>query len=548
MRQAQVFTILVCLCGWITAENAYFSGRSSDLVLKPFEQTDDSFVAFLNRYNSGNSLQSIEETTLADYISYSLGGPLINPNSYEDSAFKKALPQGNVFDKDVANLMVVFDSLGSDLVDTNDLKMFQLKTNTDKTASINNLLRNNYPSDTITTLASMFSGYSSSFHGIVSQKWYPSKGVEVEAFKSVEGLPSIENVGDIYSINYEGNNLVFAISGDFQYVSALSVNQFVQGERSDWKNYGFYYDEVNSRMESIYGSEDIRLINMLKNAEEISQNLISKPLSLPSNTDTITYGDSIITVTLNSKNIIAEFDITIPEVSKFLVEIEMVRSLVNELKSNSDLQISIQDSIPDLFSVAFSSIKGIQQHYGKDSSQLKACIYILDELVASTINEISAMYRGKLSVELVFLGTSGVDQIQSNEVIKTSFFDKYLKFFLNHGVNKDEYENTYPYVYLTIKENEDRKEICSRFESSQTYSVICNTEEVTMITYVDVFERQINNGTVNTVDAPIYQLSLWTAVLLIVITYATVQALYNMDIGADSMIYRLTNIKHAHLN
>jgi hypothetical protein len=69
-----------------------------------------------------------------------------------------------------------------------------------------------------------------------------------------------------------------------------------------------------------------------------------------------------------------------------------------------------------------------------------------------------------------------------------------------------------------------------------------------MITYVDVFERQINNGTVNTVDAPIYQLSLWTAVLLIVITYATVQALYNMDIGADSMIYRLTNIKHAHLN
>jgi hypothetical protein len=46
------------------------------------------------------------------------------------------------------------------------------------------------------------------------------------------------------------------------------------------------------------------------------------------------------------------------------------------------------------------------------------------------------MYRGKLSVELVFLGTSGVDQIQSNEVIKTSFFDKYLKFFLNHGVNK----------------------------------------------------------------------------------------------------------------
>jgi hypothetical protein len=35
----------------------------------------------------------------------------------------------------------------------------------------------------------------------------------------------------------------------------------------------------------------------------------------------------------------------------------MVRSLVNELKSNSDLQISIQDSIPDLFSVAFSSIK-----------------------------------------------------------------------------------------------------------------------------------------------------------------------------------------------
>jgi len=540
MKRTQVISIFVCLFGWITAETAYFSGRSSDLVLKPIEQRDTSFVAFLNRYKATSSQQTLEETCLADYISYALGGPVINPNVYENAAFKKALPQGNIFDKDVANLLVVFDSLGSDIVDPKELKMLQA-------ASINNLVRDNYPSDTITTLASLFSGYPSSSHGIVSQKWSPRKGIEVEAYKSVEGIPAIENIGDAYTINYEGQNLVFSVSSDFQYVSAVSVNQFVQGDRNHWKNYGFYFDEFNSRMESIYGAEDFRLMNMLKSAMDIAQSIIAQPFTLPSNSDSLQFnGETLVTVTLNSKNIVAEYDISVPEVSRFFIEVEMVRTMLAEMRSNANIQASINDNIPDLFSVAFSSLKGIQKVYGKDSAQLKACICIIDELIASAIQEISTMYGGKLSVELVFLGESAVEQIQSNQEMKTSFFHRYSSVLLNHGVNQDQLDESFPYVYLTFKDYENRNEICSVFQSSSDYEVICN-EDFEMMTYVDTFERQ-TNGTVVTVDAPIYQICLWTAVVLILAVIAAVYALYNMDIGADSMIYRMTNIKHAHLN
>jgi hypothetical protein len=66
--------------------------------------------------------------------------------------------------------------------------------------------------------------------------------------------------------------------------------------------------------------------------------------------------------------------------------------LVEVLKDNADLKAKVADSLPDLFSFAFSSLKGLKSKYGVDSHQFQASVYILD----------STLYKVPLDIQCSF--------------------------------------------------------------------------------------------------------------------------------------------------
>lgn len=83
----------------------------NNLFLTPFKYKENSAIFILNRHTESNQIDVVE-TSVADYISHTIGGPIVN-SEIHNSISNNVLPKGNLFDKDVANLFVVMDGVDS---------------------------------------------------------------------------------------------------------------------------------------------------------------------------------------------------------------------------------------------------------------------------------------------------------------------------------------------------------------------------------------------------------------------------------------------------
>jgi len=272
------------------------------------------------------------------------------------------------------------------------------------------------------------------------------------------------------------------------------------------------------------------------------------PLPLPGPTDKIVYDpvDRIIRVHLVSKFLEASYHAGKPEIFQFFVELNFLRNLLQQLKTDPYLKTLVADQIPDLVSFAFSSIQAIEKQYGKESQNYVIAVYMLDEMLVQSINELSAMYAGKLSTEVVFLAPSAYEKLNQNKKVSKSVYD-----LIKKKVKKATIDSFFPSIYL-LNPN-DRLDVCSLLQASTTFDVYCpapsdfDSDEYSEYGFVNqVINNSNNSNTTGTLDAGKYQITLWSSVALILIVWGAVYAMYNMDIGADSMIYRATNIKHTH--
>lgn len=183
----------------------------------------------------------------------------------------------------------------------------------------------------------------------------------------------------------------------------------------------------------------------------------------------------------------------------------------------------------------------------------------------------SEMYNGRLSAEVVFMGVSPYTSLsQDKQRIKEVF-----SLIRNDVISKESFEAYFPTVYLI---NPDKQEaICSKLESALDSSNLkvtwgfrfqyfefmwmtnCNSQPNQLAFqvhcpvhtgyYAESFYNKIaddSNGTTPTKPdtAAAFQVILWSSIGLVLAIYAAVYALYNMDVGSDSLIYRMTSGKH----
>jgi len=229
------------------------------------------------------------------------------------------------------------------------------------------------------------------------------------------------------------------------------------------------------------------------------------------------------------------------QVSIFLAELGFIHALLAKIRSDPDLKNFVADSIPDLFSFAFSSLKGVRELYGISSPQFEEAIQIFDETLLHLISELSSLYGNKLSVEMVFLGNLAYPALQSNSVLKS----KVYRLMENCVESEDSFARFFPMIYLTSHIHECCQILTDA--SLPDIEVFCPAQShfLPSLDWGGWFENQQNNSVVpnSSVDYAQFQILLWGSILLILVTYFAIYTLFTMDVGADSLLYRMTSVK-----
>jgi hypothetical protein len=328
--------------------------------------------------------------------------------------------------------------------------------------------------------------------------------------------------------------MVLSASGDYQLSAALGVHPFLQLQHPSAAFFTLYWNAETRRYENMYTDGTLAALQM--NRTDILRNLSNRALLALDGAES-SIVDNVFNIHLPQYNIRTTLPLNKQEVFLFFAEIEYLRNLVDALKTDSSLLELVKDSLPDIFSFAFSSLKGIMRTYGEDSDQLRAALYILDGTLTSVIEEMSQLYQEKLTVEVVFLGVTSYSSLHQDIKARGAVY----KVVANEVNNKESFDAYFPTIYL--RDQRTTEQMCSTLQNRLPADLKVNCPARRSI-----WLRQDNNsnGTTptNSTDAAAFQVILWSAVLLILIIYGAIYALYTMDTGADSLLYRMTGSKH----
>jgi len=272
---------------------------------------------------------------------------------------------------------------------------------------------------------------------------------------------------------------------------------------------------------------------------------VNTPLPLPSDQDSMSYAADTNQITFNlaSKNLNAVFNIYRTDVFLFFVELQGVRNMVNSLTIDPAMAAMSLDQVPDLFSFTFNSLKTLEGIYGRNSVEYKVAVYLLDEVLVQAINAFSTIYQQKMSVEIVFLGKSAGETLAQDQNAKQS-----IEKMISNRIQADIFNNNFPSIYL--KKATDVESVCAQLRGSTSYEVFCpNPSDYSDSPLYHELDANTNiSAQEATKDAATYQIVTWFSIILIISMLATICAFCYMDVGADSMIYRSTNIKHQHIS
>jgi len=529
-RLSFLLALLPLLCIAAT-ETSYFSDRSGSIIVTPKNIQDDSFVYVSDKFTTTS--KQIEETSIADYISHVVGGPVINKNSARDS-----LPVGSIFDKAPANLLVVVDSVGQDIVSRYET-VFPTPLRVLEGGQKMKLTKVAYPQDSIASLATIATGNTPSVHGIVNKQWRNEQGVAFSAYKA-QALPAVGSVFDIISQVFEGKSLIVSTSADYQMASALGLHQYLHAGNVQSNKIGFYYNNDIQQYDSLYHGVSAEFPLRLSSVA-LLERMATRTFSLENVHDKVRFVPETLEffVDMPSGNVECIFDLNKKEDFLFFAEIEFTYAVLAQLQSSS----LVSDSTPDMLSFAFSSLKGVQTRYGKNSQQLIAALAILDSVLVDVISKVNTMYNNKLATEVVFLGSSAFTSIQNMNVLRDAVFKN-----VKNIVNPTVFNTYFPVIYGTTNNICEKVKMAVEDFPEMQLEAVCPYAEPLILRDIR-FVRQSNNSNNNTNggdDYPFavaFQIVLWISIILALSLAAIIYAICFMDVGADSSLYRTANPK-----
>ncbi|PRP81361.1 renin/prorenin receptor [Planoprotostelium fungivorum] len=479
--------------------NAYFEGRSADIIVSSDLENADELSAFIpsNKFiQSWPANAQLEEKSFADLVSSVMGGPVINENTD-----RRNFPDMDLFNKASANVMFFVDGVSQD-----EAKTFSF---TKQDGSFVPLVKTSYPEDSIATAATLTTGFNSKDHGIVGADWHTRKGLRT-AYKS-GALPIMSSISDIFAQEYKDRVSVLSISSDFQLASAFGVHPYTQSAASS-NHASLYIDNENEGVSDVYA--ETSAYQLTKNGLMAQIVLLGEKLSLETEMDLDT-----LKFTVGG----ATFDLTIPQHLNFFNELVAVAHAVDRhVQTKSEL---------NMYYLSFSSLKQLKTVANKD--QMRVAARVIDEIISDISSQLKSVYGDKLCVEYVFAGET------LGEKIKRDGETQMMSYLAINGIvpSKSVFDHHYPEIYV-FDNSKVTAETCYNLEKKlfNFYHVDCPTVENRLKrSYVPTAD-----GIVEDNFAAYFHILLWFNILLFLVAFFAVYALCSMDVGSDSLLYRMT--------
>lgn len=353
-------------------------------------------------------------------------------------------------------------------------------------------------------LATMLTGAAPHEHGIVADQW-DYLGETEHAYVHV--FPEIAQVADVLAQHSLGRSHIVAASASPVFARAL-------GLRPALDSYGYHAASLQ------YNVHSSRVIQVAGN--DVSP---VAELELPQLLEILR----------------AHFrDITLLDTSEhtaLYAELAMMLKAVSNLAAKGQSPVAF----PDLYNFAISALNPIRSIHGTQASEYTAALALVRKTIVRVIEKVQQAYDNQAIYEVVCFRTSSRSEDQFANVAYT------VATALNVAVER--ITQTFPHIYLP--ESFDTAAAC-RALSALNIDAFCPHSVVERVTTQqsnlnDAFAQALKARAVIVDDNADDTVASWLMfmfywILFIVIVYFIWYFFYNMDIGEDSLLYRITAI------
>lgn len=507
--------VLVYLIGSALAVSphsvGYFAGRSGDIIVQPENAINDNSALLLHgKQFTDIELKTIEDVHVADLFAHVMGTQPFNV-----LADRTGFPQGDLFNKPKAALLLTLDSISPDVY---------AKYSAGKDYHRVDLTTSTYPANTHTMLSNLATGTHPSVHGIVSGSWLLPNGETVMAHATTEGAPLAANMADILAQEWSGASLTVSASSSGSMATAFAVNNQFVGTNA------FALSVDSGAFESIYTQSARPLSLSAKALQTIFQD---SAFSTFLGATKISINNNKITIIVRSNT--ATFDTN--EVDyKLLAELGFVYNLLNALESDSKLSTLVADAVPDFYSIIFSGLKVLKEQYGEQSDVFIVALSLVDNAIQQAVAKFDKLYGGRVVSAVACLDTQTVIREGLKELIFNNV-RKYLK-------NTEDFDLHFPSLYIRGNTGPACTELKGLLGTSAEVHCFAST-----YTLVDMPFEAPGNGTLpEPKDVPAFwilfflTLGLFAAILLGVVGLL----MAGSDASKDSLLFRSAGRAHAH--
>jgi len=266
--------------------------------------------------------------------------------------------------------------------------------------------------------------------------------------------------------------------------------------------------------------------------DSVRDYLSKKSFALRSKGDKITYDkeNEQVNVYFNGDQIQFSFSLQNIDDFNFFSEIAMIDSISQALQTSTFRNLII-DSIPDLFSFSFSTVKTFKS----DVNKFKAAMLLLDGTLSQLINDYQTLYEGRIAVEIAFMGETAYESIHNanlNSKLKVDTFNKISAFILN----KQLFDESFPVIYVREGIAQSSCQSLKQLSNDQQLELECPVKE----TFIGDFNDKASAGFVEvSTDVAIFQIVLWFSIILVFTLLAALYALFSMDVGHQTNQFML---------
>jgi len=365
-------------------------------------------LQFLEHTFQHHHEEPVDDTNIANLIAHIFQSPPPSNEKDFQNIDRSSFPVISLFNAPAANLFITIEDVDQEILAK--YPTLSIKKNR-KAVEITSTFQSR---DSVSSVESIISAAPPSKHGIVGRSWLSTSGTESTAFKDIGTGSHADSLFDVFALT-SPDSFIFSMSSDEQLAAAISVRPHTH--RSLPNVVSHFWNSRHQNFDSVVRHQAGLTIHSSR--AEILQSFQEQLYQYDGIKLAYDGKNMQLHVSVSSEDIDSvPFDLNSEDDFRVFVEIFFIEAALKSFREEKIAQL-MNDEHPDSFAFAFAGIRNIRKKYGADSPQFVAALYLLDQAVAKLTQEISALYKNKISSEVICLSVPSA--IPENEELLQRF-------------------------------------------------------------------------------------------------------------------------------